>query len=605
MASGPLVGGGTGGDGSREKQRWTESNKVYTRKSHNKNPKPASNPHPPPSSDQTPTAATAADDAASSPLHPPPPQPPAPSSVASDDDASSLNRPQPPDAAQRSQPNGHSRSVTISLASRSRQEIRELRRKLTAELEQVRALSRKIEAREVQIAAAAAAASSAPAAGYTHSQLSVTDPNTPVSTKTPVSAPFRRQPTVSVATENNPSEGLEKEKRTPKANQYYRNSDFVLGKEKFPPPEPHGHKKSKVNGSKKHSLGELDHAGEKKLYAQAFKSCAALLSKLMKHKHGWVFNSPVDVKALGLHDYFSIIKHPMDLGTVKSRLSKNWYKSPREFAEDVRLTFRNAMIYNPEGQDVHIMAKQLSQMFEERWPAIEAEFAYHSHTPAPKKPLPLDMRTLERSDSTIYPMAVDSKTKPVNYAPHIGRPQALKKPKAKDPHKRDMTFEEKQRLSNNLQNLPPEKLENIVQIIKKRNSSVYQHDDEIEVDIDSVDVETLWELDRFVTNYKKSLSKNKRKAELAVLARQEAERNAREMVHERAQKPIPVEMPNEMADEKYVASSSPAAEETKGDNASRSSSSSSSSSDSGSSSTDSDSDSSSAYGSDVARSPRT
>ncbi|EHA8591960.1 putative transcription factor GTE4 [Cocos nucifera] len=220
------------------------------------------------------------------------------------------------------------------------------------------------------------------------------------------------------------------------------------------------------------------------------------------------------------------------------------------------------------------------------------------------------MRTLERSDSTICPVAVDSKMKPVNYAPHVGRPPALKKPKAKDPYKRDMTFEEKQRLSNNLQNLPPEKLEIIVQIIKKRNSSVNQHDDEIEVDIDSVDVETLWELDRFVTNYKKSLSKNKRKAELAILARQEAEHNTREMVHEGVLVPDPiiVEMPDKsktVAGEKYVASSSPAGEEKKGNNASRSSSSSSSSSDSGSSSSDSDSESSSAYGSDAEHSPRT
>ncbi|XP_008783914.1 transcription factor GTE4 isoform X2 [Phoenix dactylifera] len=610
MASGPLVGGGAGGDGSWEKQRWAESNKVYTRKSHKKTPKPTSNPRPPPSSDQAPTAAAAADAAASSVRHPPPLQPPAPSSVASDDDASSLNRPQLPDGAQRSQHNCHSRSVTIRLASRSRQEIRELRRKLTAELDQIRSLSRKIEVHEVQLASAAAAASSAPAAGYTHSQLSVTDPKTPISSKTPGSAPFRRQLSVSVATDNNPSEGVEKEKRTPKANQYYRNSDFVLGKEKFPP-EPHAHKKSKANGGKKHSLGELDYgaqAAESKLYTQAFKSCAALLSKLMKHKHGWVFNSPVDAKALGLHDYFSIIKRPMDLGTVKSRLSKNWYKSPREFAEDVRLTFRNAMTYNPEGQDVHIMAKQISQIFEERWPAIEAEFAYLSQPPAPKKPPPLDTRILERSDSTICPVAVDSKTKPVNYAPHVGRPPALKKPKAKDPHKRDMTFEEKQRLSNNLQNLPPQKLEIIVQIIRKRNSSVNQHDDEIEVDIDSVDVETLWELDRFVTNYKKSLSKNKRKAELAVLARRVPEHNTREMVHEGVPEPIIVEMPDKsktVADEKYVATSSPAGEEKKGDNASRSSSSSSSSSDSGSSSSDSDSESSSAYGSEAAHSPRT
>jgi hypothetical protein len=49
------------------------------------------------------------------------------------------------------------------------------------------------------------------------------------------------------------------------------------------------------------------------------------------------------------------------------------------------------------------------------------------------------------------------------------------------------------------------------------------------VDIDSVDAETLWELDRFVTNYKKSLSKYKRRAELAQ-ARAEAELNAQQQV---------------------------------------------------------------------------
>ena len=66
-----------------------------------------------------------------------------------------------------------------------------------------------------------------------------------------------------------------------------------------------------------------------------------------------------------------------------------------------------------------------------------------------------------------------------------------KKPNAKDPHKREMTFEEKQRLSASLQSLPAEKLENIVQIIKKRNLSLCQQEDEIEVDIDSFDTETL------------------------------------------------------------------------------------------------------------------
>ena len=74
-----------------------------------------------------------------------------------------------------------------------------------------------------------------------------------------------------------------------------------------------------------------------------------------------------------------------------------------------------------------------------------------------------------------------------------------------------MTFEEKQRLSASLQSLPAEKLENIVQIIKKRNLSLCQQEDEIEVDIDSFNIETLWELDRFVNNSNKSMSKNKKK----------------------------------------------------------------------------------------------
>lgn len=57
----------------------------------------------------------------------------------------------------------------------------------------------------------------------------------------------------------------------------------------------------------------------------------------------------------------------MDLGTIKTRLSINWFKSPREFAGDVGLVFQNAMTYNPKGHDVHLMAEQLLQIFEERW----------------------------------------------------------------------------------------------------------------------------------------------------------------------------------------------------------------------------------------------
>ncbi|KAG6572408.1 Transcription factor GTE4, partial [Cucurbita argyrosperma subsp. sororia] len=488
-----------------------------------------------------------------------------------------------------------------NLTSRSKQEMQELRRKLESELEMVRNVLKRIEAKQGELSKSSNFCSSAnegmdKVGGDEQIHPEVAAVRVPCEPSRPLN-----KPSISML-ENSQgvSDYVEKEKRTPKANQFYRNSEFILGKDKLPPAE--SNKKAKTN-IKKPVVGEMAHAFG--LGSKFFKSCSSLLDKLIKHKYGWVFDAPVDVQGLGLHDYYIIIKHPMDLGTVKSRLNKNWYKSPKEFAEDVRLTFCNAMTYNPKGQDVYVMAEQLLTIFEDRWVIIETEYNREVRfgldygaslsTPTSRKarlppPPPLDMkRILERSESTTY--RLDSKNRPLSATPSARTP-APKKPKAKDPHKRDMTYEEKQKLSSNLQNLPSEKLDAILQIIKKRNSNIFQDDEEIEVDIDSVDAETLWELDRFVTNFKKSLSKNKRKAELALRARADKEHNI-------AQKaPVVVEVPKEtQADENIVSSSVPV--QGQGNNRSRSSSSSSSSSDSGSSSSDSDSESSSASGSDT------
>jgi Bromodomain len=92
-----------------------------------------------------------------------------------------------------------------------------------------------------------------------------------------------------------------------------------------------------------------EESGDLSFSLSLFSSCSALLEKLMSHRHGWLFNEPVDVKKLRLKDYYSVIRHTMDLGTVRCRIVKGRYKSPLEFASDVRLTFRNAMTYNRKG----------------------------------------------------------------------------------------------------------------------------------------------------------------------------------------------------------------------------------------------------------------
>lgn len=399
---------------------------------------------------------------------------------------------------------------------------------------------------------------------------------------------------------------IDKEKRTPKTNQYYRNSEFLLGKDRLP---PESNKKLKTNHGRKPS-GRSEQApglgfGFDKNKNQMFKSCSSILQRLMKHKHGWVFNEPVDAKALGLHDYHVVIKLPMDLGTIKTRLSQNWYKSPREFAEDVRLVFLNAMTYNPKGQDVHVMAEELSGIFEEKWAVMETKYnpylKYHVYqdaglpTPTSRK-FPQPCLSPVSAPASVHafapaaPMTVDTKIQ----RSHAGRMPVPKKPKAKDLNKRDMTYEEKQRLSTNLQSLASDKLDAIIQIIKKNNTALSQHDDEIEVDIDSVDPETLWELDRFVSNYKKGLSKNKRKAELARHARTVSNQSVSLMTTTPTIPEVQVESGTVIDKQDTHAVEG----EKQGNDVSSSTS---SSSDSGASSSDSDSGHSSADGSSDAR----
>ncbi|XP_019444604.1 PREDICTED: transcription factor GTE8-like isoform X3 [Lupinus angustifolius] len=102
--------------------------------------------------------------------------------------------------------------------------------------------------------------------------------------------------------------------------------------------------------------------------------CATVLKILMSQTYSWVFNKPVDPIALKIPDYFRIISQPMDLGTIKTKLEKNVYFGIEEFAADVRLTFSNAMTYNPHSNDVHLMAKDLNKLFERKWKDLEKKW---------------------------------------------------------------------------------------------------------------------------------------------------------------------------------------------------------------------------------------
>ncbi|KAK2976488.1 hypothetical protein RJ640_002938 [Escallonia rubra] len=93
--------------------------------------------------------------------------------------------------------------------------------------------------------------------------------------------------------------------------------------------------------------------------------CSGILERLRAHPTGWVFSNPVDPIKLDIPDYFSVISRPMDFGTIKTKLEDGIYMNREEFEADVRLTLFNAMTYNPESNAVHLMARKLSEFFDQ------------------------------------------------------------------------------------------------------------------------------------------------------------------------------------------------------------------------------------------------
>ncbi|KAM8880313.1 bromodomain-containing protein 4-like isoform 2-T3 [Spinachia spinachia] len=119
---------------------------------------------------------------------------------------------------------------------------------------------------------------------------------------------------------------------------------------------------------------------------EQMRCCSRLVREMLSKKHvgyAWPFYKPVDVKALGLHDYHDIIKHPMDLSNIKRKLDGRQYRDAQEFAADVRLMFSNCYKYNPPEHDVVGMARKLQDVFEMRFAKMPDEPAVPTPSSAP------------------------------------------------------------------------------------------------------------------------------------------------------------------------------------------------------------------------------
>nr|XP_046202577.1 bromodomain-containing protein 3-like isoform X4 [Oncorhynchus gorbuscha] len=116
--------------------------------------------------------------------------------------------------------------------------------------------------------------------------------------------------------------------------------------------------------------------GKKGKPGEQLKHCDFILKEMLSKKHAayaWPFYKPVDAEALELHDYHEIIKHPMDLSTVKKKIDSQDYPDAQSFATDVRLMFSNCYKYNPPDHEVVAMARKLQDVFEMRFAKMPDE----------------------------------------------------------------------------------------------------------------------------------------------------------------------------------------------------------------------------------------
>ncbi len=100
-----------------------------------------------------------------------------------------------------------------------------------------------------------------------------------------------------------------------------------------------------------------DRVGQEELY----ESMEKVLMELKAGEHAHPFLQRVNKREAP--DYYNIIKHPMDIGTMMKKLKQLQYKSKKEFVEDLMLIWSNCLKYNADPS--HFLRKKALHMKKE------------------------------------------------------------------------------------------------------------------------------------------------------------------------------------------------------------------------------------------------
>ncbi|KAJ2908953.1 hypothetical protein GGI21_002367 [Coemansia aciculifera] len=124
--------------------------------------------------------------------------------------------------------------------------------------------------------------------------------------------------------------------------------------------------------------------------------CTRILLRLQAQPSAIEFMAPVDPIKQGVPTYFDVIKEPIDLSTIRHKLTVHSYHSAEEFKRDVELLFSNCFLFNTAGTYVHTQCETLQRIFNATWDRLANSYDR-----------PLDDRGYERARSIVNKLKRD------------------------------------------------------------------------------------------------------------------------------------------------------------------------------------------------------
>ena len=95
-----------------------------------------------------------------------------------------------------------------------------------------------------------------------------------------------------------------------------------------------------------------------------------MVSEVFKKEDAWIFVRPVDPVKDMCPDYLTVIKEPMDFGTIRRKMGK--YANKAEFSRDVGLVFSNCRSYNKPGTLPEVLCARVEAF----WKDLETRYSF-------------------------------------------------------------------------------------------------------------------------------------------------------------------------------------------------------------------------------------